>query len=205
MTIDPTILEAVAVATDDLDVELYDVEWAGRILRISLDRSGGVDLDTLSTASRRIGAALDLADAIPGAYQLEVGSPGLERSLRTPAHWLAARGRQVRIKTRPDAGGNRRLEGVIDGVTGDVATVRTAEGAVVQVDLADVDRARTVFAWGAAPKPGGPKTGSAKTGNAKAGNAKTGGQSDTTISRTEPAGATAPAPSERAQTTGERA
>ena len=154
MTIDPTILDAVAEATAGLDVRVYDVEWAGRILRISLDRDGGVDLDTLTTANRRIGAALDLADNISTAFQLEVGSPGLERPLRTPAHWQAAIGQQVKIKTRPDADGNRRIEGVIEGVDGEVAVVRNTAGAVVRVEIPDVERARTVFVWGPAPKPG---------------------------------------------------
>lgn len=198
MTIDPTILDAVAEATAGLEVEVYDVEWAGRILRISLDRAGGVDLDTLTTANRRIGAALDLADNISTAFQLEVGSPGLERPLRTIAHWQAAIGQQVKIKTRPDAEGNRRIEGVIEGVDGDVAIVVDASGTKLGVDIAEVDRARTVFVWGPTPKPGG------SNGSKKASTAAKKQPSRSTISASGPQGASSSTP-EGNQPTGEPA
>lgn len=198
MTIDPTILDAVAEATAGLEVEVYDVEWAGRILRISLDRVGGVDLDTLTTANRRIGAALDLADNISTAFQLEVGSPGLERPLRTIAHWQAAIGQQVKIKTRPDAEGNRRIEGVIEGVDGDVAIVVDASGTKLGVDIAEVDRARTVFVWGPTPKPGG------SNGSKKASTAAKKQPSRSTISASGPQDAPSSTP-EGNQPTGEPA
>jgi hypothetical protein len=74
------------LATDGL--ELFDVEFGGGRLIVLADRPGGVDLDALTRATHRISAALDHEDPIPGGrYLLEVSSPGLERTLRTPAHF----------------------------------------------------------------------------------------------------------------------
>lgn len=155
----------------DLDATLYDLEFSGGLLRITLDRAGGIDLDSLSEANRRISRALDIEDPIPGRYTLEVTSPGLERALRTNAHYQRAIGERIRVKLRPGVDGDRRIDGVLTEVDEDRITVLTDSGALVAA-LADIERARTVFLWGPSPKPGTPKQGSAKTGSPDPGNAK---------------------------------
>ena len=142
----------------DRDLDLYDVELAGRDLRVVVDRAGGgLDLDVLADATRAVSRALDDADPIAGAYTLEVSSPGLERKLRTPAHFTRAVGETVRVKLTPSAGeardGERRLEGELTAADEHGITIRTAEGDD-HVAYDDIDRARTVFVWGPAPKPG---------------------------------------------------
>lgn len=162
MRIDPTITSAVDEALVGLDASVYDIEWAGRVLRVSLDRPGGIDLDTLATANRRIGAALDLADTITGAYQLEVASPGLERTLRTPTHWRDALAMTVKVKTLPHVEGDRRIEGAVVSSDDRGATI-SVDGTEVTVAFDDIERARTVFVWGPAPKPGGPRSNATKS------------------------------------------
>ncbi len=138
----------------ELGLELFDVEHAGGLLKVSLDRPGGVDLDALELATRRISRALDEADPIPGHYTLEVSSPGLERNLRTPAHFAWAQGKQVSVKTVPGYEGERRLAGVI-GRSDDTGFELVVEGsAPVRLEYDDVERVRTVFEWGAQPPPG---------------------------------------------------
>ncbi len=70
----------------DLDLDLYDVEQRGGTVRVVIDTppgsAGGVDLDTLALATRLVSRELDHADPVPGAYTLEVTSPGVERTLR---------------------------------------------------------------------------------------------------------------------------
>src|SRR5437763_847903 len=134
-----------------LDLELFDVELAGGVLRIAVERPGpdGVDLDTIGQATTAISAALDRADPIPGKYTLEVSSPGLERPLRTPAHFEGAVGSTVSVKTVPNYDGERRLKGVLAVAGDDGITVDD-----VHVAYDDIDKARTVFEWGPAPKPG---------------------------------------------------
>ncbi len=90
------------------DLEDLTVTPAGRrrLLRITVDGDGGIDLDAVAEISRVISAALDDADAFgPVAYVLEVGSPGVERPLTAPRHWRRAVGRLVEVTARADPRG----------------------------------------------------------------------------------------------------
>ena len=75
----------------DLQLDLYDLEFRGGTLRVTIDRPAGVeeglDMEAIALASRLIGRELDHDDPMGGHYTLEVTSPGLERSLRTAAHF----------------------------------------------------------------------------------------------------------------------
>lgn len=147
----------VAPLLEDLGTEVYDVEQAGGTLRVLLDRPGGVDLEVLSEATHRISRVLDEEDPVAGSYTLEVSSPGLERRLRTPAHFAAARSAKVTVKTRVEVDGERRFSGTVASVDGDVVTVALEDGGTRTFSVGQVERARTVFEWGGAPKPGSPK------------------------------------------------
>ena len=142
--------ELVEPILAQLGLELFDVEQKGAILRVSVDRAGGIDLDALSDATRAVSNALDDADPMPGRYTLEVSSPGLERNLRTPAHFRRYVGTTVTIKTNPDVEGERRVTGVLDQVDDDAVVV-----AGRRLAYADIERARTVFEWAPTPKPKG--------------------------------------------------
>jgi len=141
------------------DLELFDLEQAGPVLRVTVDKEGGVDMQVIAATTRAISRALDEHDPIPGQYTLEVSSPGLERPLRTPAHFAWAIGRQVSIKTVPSHPVGRRLAGTLTAATDDTVTVALDEpvGDTVTLALTDIEKARTTFEWGPAPKPGGPK------------------------------------------------
>jgi ribosome maturation factor RimP len=156
------VRDLVAPICTDLGLDIYDVEHAGRTVRVTVDRRGGIDLDTLSVATRLISRELDHRDPVPGRYHLEVSSPGLERSLRTPAHYEGAVGQTVSIRLLPSAaeGDARRVVGVVTAVGGDGVTVLVAEPSPHEqhVPFDQIERARTTFAWGGEPKPGkGPR------------------------------------------------
>ena len=94
------IVRILAPAVSELGLDLYDVEVSGsgraRILRVMVDREGGVDLEAIAAATQAVSPLLDappLDAAIAGPYALEVSSPGLERPLRTPAHFARGPGR----------------------------------------------------------------------------------------------------------------
>lgn len=130
-------------------IEVVDVEHVGATLRVYVDRPGGIDLEAISAATQVVSALLDEADPIPGRYVLEVSSPGVERPLRTPAQFQRAVGSRVVVRTHPFVEGERRVEGTL--------TAADDHGIVVggrALSYADIERARTVFVWGAAPKPG---------------------------------------------------
>lgn len=136
--------------------ELYDVEETGAVLRVLVDRAGGIDLDAVAAATRIVSDALDEADALEGPTTLEVSSPGLERPLRTPAHFARALGSKISVKTAPGAAGERRFDGILVEASEDGITVE-GDGGVRSVAYDEVERARTVFEWGGQPRPGGPK------------------------------------------------
>jgi len=102
------VLEPMLAASD---LELVDLELRSGVLLVTVDRPGGVNLEALTDANRTVSSVLDELDPIPGRYTLEVSSPGVERTLRTPAHFAKAVGETVTVKTRPQVPGDRRLRG----------------------------------------------------------------------------------------------
>lgn len=156
------VRELVEPIASDLRLDLYDIEQRGATMRVTLDTppgsEGSVDLDQLALATRLISRELDHQDPIPGTYTLEVTSPGVERNLRTPAHFQREIGKTITVRLADVQADQRRLEGVLVAADDTTATLRVVtDGDVVDrvVDLASIDRARTVFEWGPQPKPGG--------------------------------------------------
>ena len=125
-----------------VDLEDVDVSKAGRrhVVRVVVDRDGGVDLDLVAAVSRCISDLLDVAplsESLPGPFVLEVTSPGIDRPLTEPRHWRRAVGRLVHV-TRTD-------ESVVEGRLIEVpspsqAVVATSAGDIV-VLVDDVRRA----------------------------------------------------------------
>ena len=147
------VRELVAPLVAEADLDLYDLDLAGGVLSVLVDAPGGADIDAISRLARTISRALDEHDPIDGKYALEVGSPGLERPLRTPAHYAGAVGTTVKVKTRPGVEGDRRVEGTIAAADEHAVTVRTADGDDRTIAYDDIERARTTFEWGSAAKP----------------------------------------------------
>lgn len=167
------VRELVEPIASDLDLDLYDVEQRGATLRVTIDTppgsDGGVDMDQLALATRLISREMDHQDPIPGRYTLEVTSPGVERSLRTPSHFQREIGKTVNVRLANTAGEDRRLEGVLIAADDTSFTLRLDDAELTErvVPLADVDRARTVFVWGPQPKKGGKGTGKNKKPKSK--------------------------------------
>ncbi|HEU5300704.1 MAG TPA: hypothetical protein VFW06_00545 [Acidimicrobiia bacterium] len=169
----PTALvDVLEPVLDALGLLVYDVELVGsggksRTVRVLVDdprAADGIGLDQIALATEAVSPALDraaddpatgVARILPGAYTLEVSSPGLERPLRTVEHWRGAVGTTVSVRTsRADETLRRR--GVVVAVDDDGADL-DIDAERERIAFADVVQARTVFEWGPAPKPGGPK------------------------------------------------
>lgn len=144
----------VAPVAEELGLSVYDIEDASGTLRVLLDRSGGVDIDALSEASRRISRAMDEDGSFVSTAALEVSSPGLERRLRTAEHLSGAVGERIKVKLRPGVADERRIEGVLTASDATTLTITPDDGDAVTVPIDAVDSARTVFVWAPAPKPG---------------------------------------------------
>lgn len=142
----------------DLGLEIYDLEMPSGVVRLMVDTpaggTAGVNLDDLALLTRLVSRELDHADPIPGRYTLEVTSPGLERPLRSPRHFAREVGKTVTVKTVAGTEGERRLQGLLVASDASGFTVRLADGSERTLGYGDVERAKTVFEWGPAPKPG---------------------------------------------------
>lgn len=148
MAIVDRVRELVAPLAEAASVDLYDVEHHGAMVRVLVDSDGGVDVDALARLSRSLSRVLDEQDLIDGRYTLEVSSPGLERPLRTADHFRRAAGSEVKVKTRPDFDGPRRLTGVLEAVADDGVDLRDGDGRVSRIAFEQMASARTVFEWG---------------------------------------------------------
>jgi ribosome maturation factor RimP len=155
----------VAPVASDLGLDIYDLEHRGGILRVTLDTpagtEAGVTLDDLALASRLISRELDAHDPVPGRYTLEVTSPGVERPLRTPAHFQREIGKVVAVRLSDVTADERRVNGVLVAADDHGATIRVdgPDGpSERRVDYAQIDRARTVFEWPATAKGSRPAT-----------------------------------------------
>ena len=152
------LFAALQPVVTDAGLELVDVEMKSGVLAVTVDREGGVDLEALTDANRAVSTVLDELDPIPGRYSLEVSSPGIERPLRTPAHFAKALGALVTVKTRPQVPGDRRIRGTLltSDDEGFTLAVEGSDDEPVHLAYSDIDRARTVFVWGGQDTPGNP-------------------------------------------------
>ena len=150
--------------------ELVDIELKnenGWVLRVYIEKLGAmeqrmstkaaaIDLERCSNIARELSPALDVADPIPGRYNLEVGSPGLERPLRKQADFERFTGEKAKLKLSKGVAGQKVVVGVLRGVDGERNVALEDGGRTYQIPLDDVVAARLVFEFGPASKPGKP-------------------------------------------------
>jgi len=132
-------IEPVLIA-HGLDLEDVSVSQVGRrdVVRVIVDRDGGVDLDSIAEVSNAMSTVLDEAASLfPHAYVLEVSSPGVDRPLTEPRHWRRAQGRLVSVRLRS----GESVHGRVAGAEDTRATLRAQGGDDVTVDFADVESA----------------------------------------------------------------
>lgn len=125
-------------------LELVEVEFRrearGWVLRLYVDKEGGITVDDCAEVSREMGRALDVEDFISNPYTLEVSSPGLTRSLRNEGDFIKYRNRRVKVTTREPVGNRRQWKGRIRGVEGDRIELEV-DGELFQIPLSNVAKA----------------------------------------------------------------
>ena len=133
-------------------LELVEVtfrrESGRRVLRVLVDRDGGVDLDTIAELAEKVSRRLDLEGFTPGPYALEVSSPGIERTLKRPQDFQRRVGERVRVKTTTPVEGRTNLSGALVSADDDAIVVAVA-GGELRVRYTDIASARTVVDWDA--------------------------------------------------------
>ncbi len=154
------VTSLVAPIVTDLGLDLYDIEYTGGIVRIVVDTQpggqAGVSLENIALITRLVSREFDHSDPIPGRYTLEVTSPGLERTLRLPRHFVREVGKTIAVRLSSALDGQRRIQGDLVSASEDTIVVRLTDNALTEVTipLSMVERAKTVFQWGPTPKPG---------------------------------------------------
>ncbi|HXF71534.1 MAG TPA: ribosome maturation factor RimP [Actinomycetota bacterium] len=148
MDVEALVRPVVEAAGMELVEAVLGRERGRRVLRVTVDREGGVDLDAISEVSERISRRLDLEGFDPGAgpYSLEVSSPGLERPLREPRDFRRRVGERVRVRTKEPVGGARTHEGRL-AAADEEAIVVAAGGGERRIAYAEIRSARVVVDW----------------------------------------------------------
>lgn len=128
-----------------LGYELVGIEFdgRGRVLRVYIDHPNGIVVDDCSRVSYQLSGMLDVEDPIPGQYQLEVSSPGLDRPLFQLAHFQRFVGSIASIRLRTPVDNRRRVKGRLLGVEGDDILVEEDAG-TLRLPFGAIDRARLV-------------------------------------------------------------
>ncbi len=137
------LLEPVVAGLGYEWVGLEFLSAGGRsILRVYIDRDGGIRVDDCERVSRQVSAVLDVEDVIHGQYNLEVSSPGLDRLLFTPDHYRRFAGSEVRLQLRDLVQGRRKLDGLLVGIDAGEEVTILADGVEYRIPLANIAKAR---------------------------------------------------------------
>ncbi len=119
--------------------ELLEIDFSGGVLRLTIDKPGGVTLDDCVAVNRRVGMILDAQDPIDGSYRLEVSSPGLTRRLKTPKDFEYFSGRMAKVQTKEGT-----VKGIIRGLAEDKVLL-DVDGSEVLLQMQDIIKANLEF------------------------------------------------------------
>jgi ribosome maturation factor RimP len=130
----------------DRGLELVDVEFRreaqGWVLRLYMDRPGGVTLEDCRQVSEELGDHLDVEEVIAHSYHLEVSSPGLDRPLTRDADFVLFAGRAVRVRSRDPIEGQRNFCGRLRGLAEGAVLLEMADGRQVRIPRDLIEKAR---------------------------------------------------------------
>ncbi|MGB1110846.1 MAG: ribosome maturation factor RimP, partial [Gammaproteobacteria bacterium] len=136
-----------APVVESMGYELVGTEFTtqGRrgVLRVYIDKEDGITVDDCGKVSYQLSGLLDVEDPVPGAYNLEVSSPGLDRPLFKAADYERFAGERVKIRLHAPMNGRRKQAGVLKGMEDDKVLLDTEDGAV-SIALGDIKQARLV-------------------------------------------------------------
>lgn len=139
-------------AAEGTGIEIVEVQLRGagkaRLLRVYIDRPGGVTHGDCELISTKFSELLDQEDPIPGdSYTLEVSSPGVERKLTKPRDFERVLGQKVRLALREPVNGATNVEGKLVEVVDETLAVEMPSGDTVRVPLRQLAKANVKFDW----------------------------------------------------------
>ncbi|MBO8143813.1 MAG: ribosome maturation factor RimP [Thermodesulfobacterium sp.] len=139
------IKEIIEIPILRKNMELVDLEWRrerhGWVLRIFIDKPGGVTVEDCAKISGIVGEILDKEDIIHHSYVLEVSSPGIERPLVKKEDYERFRGEKAKITLKTPISGRRNFTGIIIGIKNDLVQMEV-EGKVWEFSLENIKKAK---------------------------------------------------------------
>jgi len=128
---------------------LVDVELKGgrsnTLLRVYIDKAGGITHSDCQNVSEQLSAMLDVEDPFPGSYTLEVSSPGLDRELRKPGDYQHFAGRRARLILREPVDGQTVFEGRLAGLEGGLVRLDLGEAGIREFNLSAISRTKLLL------------------------------------------------------------
>ena len=148
------IWQLAAPLAETQGMEIIDIEFrhegsrGGRVLRLYLDKPGGPNVDDLSRMSRDLSELLDADEVVDGTYTLEVSSPGVNRPLKRPEHFLPFVGKNVRVRTRELIKGRRSFIGPLLEVSADKIALNQ-DGTRCEIPFTLIEKSNYEHDWSA--------------------------------------------------------
>ncbi len=148
LSIAEQVADLVEPALEDMDFELVDVEYLSRhgkwVLRLYIDKEGGVTLDDCARVSREFGDLIDVKDIVIHKYVLEVSSPGLDRPLKKEKDLEHAIGKKIKVKTVDPVKGRRNYTGYLKNFQKGILYMELENGPV-HLPWKEVEKANLVY------------------------------------------------------------
>ncbi len=145
MALTETVRELVTPILDSLSLSLFDITYqkAGKrgLLRIFIDKEGGVTLDDCQRVSREVGAILEVKDVVPGSYNLEVSSPGINRPMRHESDYERYTGSKLKIRLYAPLENRKTYIGLNRGIDKGILTLEITPEQILRIPITDIARA----------------------------------------------------------------
>lgn len=142
------VFEIADTVLEDIGFELIDVEYLtmhGRwVLRLYIDKEGGVTIDDCVSVSRELGDLLDIKDVIEHEYVLEVSSPGLDRPLKREKDFIRFTGNKIKCRTAAPVNGQKNFAGVLKDFREGIIYIDTGDS-LAELPLEDIEKANLVY------------------------------------------------------------
>lgn len=145
------IQEIIASVLQEEGVELVEIiyrpEAVGKVLRLLVDKEGGIQLADCARINEKISQVLDQADIIQERYNLEVASPGIDRPFKTKRDYERARGRDVRVTLKEAILDKKEYMGVLEEILENSIKVNTQKKGILEIQFENITRARQEVAF----------------------------------------------------------
>lgn len=148
MSLKDKLFELLEPTINELGYDLVELECRSNpksgLVRLYIDKPGGITLDDCEKVSHQVSGVLDVEDPMAGEYSLEVSSPGLDRPLRTLQHFQAVVGQKIKVELeKPDAKRRWRFTGTLAAVNGELLKLEL-DDEVIEFERAELKKARLV-------------------------------------------------------------